>query len=174
VARALAAGLAALALWLTARSLPELLPHTSPLWGGDLEGYRYAYANYDWGQGLYQAYEAADRLGLKPVAFMHVGTNYGVRGDCVIIQGDNPDPSAIVEQMRGRYVVVGIYYLHHSEAPSLVPIRRALLSVGPAGRLTVSSFYFDLRSPEQYARFLKAWERAGKDVHQESAEPALR
>jgi hypothetical protein len=165
IARAMAVALEAAALWLTARSMPELLTHTSPLWGGDSEGYRYADANYDWGQGLNRAFEAADELGLKPVVFLHTGDPYyGVPGDRVMIQ--IRDPVTDVEQMRGRYVVVGVHILYHSEIsnPELATISRALLSVAPAVRLTVTSFYFDLRSPEQYARFLEAWERARNEA----------
>jgi 4-amino-4-deoxy-L-arabinose transferase-like glycosyltransferase len=158
---ALVAVLVAASLALTLRSTPQLLTHTSPFWGGDAEGYRYADANYDWGQGLYLAFSAADRRGLKPVAFLHSGdSEYGVPGHRTMIVGD--DPRAMAEQMRGKFVVVSAHRLYHSEAEASeqVPLFLSLKEVGPDGRLTDTAFYFDFRSPGRFARLTKALDAA--------------
>ena len=162
----LAAVLSATALALTWRSTPQLLTHTSPLWGGDAEGYRFADANFDWGQGLFLAFAAADRVGLKPVAFLHSGDpHYGVPSHRTMITG--ADPRSIAETMRGKFLVVSVHELYHSEAeaptrarPNLFPLYRSLQEIGFDGRLTDTAFYFDLRSPDRFSQLMKALERA--------------
>jgi 4-amino-4-deoxy-L-arabinose transferase-like glycosyltransferase len=157
---ALVTVLAAMTLALTVRSSPELLTHTSPLWGGDAEGYRYADANYDWGQGLFQAFAAADRMGLKSVAFDHFGYPcYGVPPHRTMIRGK--DPWSKAEQMEGRIVVVSVHWLYHSEAeaPEMVPLYRSLREIGYDGRLTDTTFYFDFRDLGRFSRFIKVLER---------------
>lgn len=153
----LGALLAAGALTLTARSAPQFLTHTSPLWGGDAEGYRFADANYDWGQGLFLAFAAADRAGLKPVAFLHSGDpHYGVPSDRKMIFGT--DVQLIARAVQGKFLVVSVHELYHSEAeaPNLMPLYRALREIGVDGRLTDTAFYFDLRSPERCAELMAA------------------
>jgi hypothetical protein len=133
-----------------------LYTHTSPIWGGDSQGYRYADANYDWGQGLFEAFRDADRAGLKPVAFLHFGDpHYGVPSDREILTGGTPQ--AVAERMRGKYVVVGVHRLYHCEAesPEFVPLHRALQETSADGRLNDTYFFFDFRSEERYARFLE-------------------
>jgi hypothetical protein len=147
----IASVLAAGALTLTVRSMPEYMTHTSPLWGGDWAGYRYADANYDFGQGLYMAFAAADRAGLRPVTFIHSGDPYyGVpQGRDVIPKGDM---SQMLERMRGRYVAVAVYLLfnYDSFGSDQAPLYRALVALGPAGRLTATYFYFDLRDDGRF------------------------
>jgi hypothetical protein len=163
LARSLAAAAVATAsLALTLGSAPDFLTHTSPLWGGDWEGYRFADANFDLAQGAFLAYSAADEKGLDPVAYL-VGSYFGSAPDRDII-GDRffeftdelPPRLQNVEdtlaRMRGRFVVVPLkslysYLPHHAQ----VPIYRALRAIPPTGRLTKLYVYYDFRSPEQLA-----------------------
>jgi hypothetical protein len=157
---AAASVLAVASLALTLRSLPDYFVHTSPLWGGDLAGYKYADANYDWGQGLYLAFQAADRAGLRPVCFLHSGApRYGVPEDRDVIP--EREDAQILERMRGRYVAIAVTLLFHS--PTLysrqAALYRALAQLGPDGRLTPTFFYFDLRDPARFAALERLWGR---------------
>ena len=141
-----AAGLGAASLLLTLNSMPDFLAHTSPLWGGDREGYRYADANYDWGQGLYSAFAASDHLGSGPIRFIHFGDpHYGVPPGHESLAGG--DPRELLERMRGGYAAVSVHCLFHSgaEKPRALPLFRALSRTAPDGRLGNGYFLYDLR-----------------------------
>ena len=137
--------------------------------GGDWEGYRFADANFDWGQGALSAFAAADEKGLSPVAYFSTGTVFmGIPRDRAML---NPPPftradapstrvpsfDAMLARMQGRFVAVPLRFLHgpiDSDKP--VPIFRALRATPPAGRLTKLYVYYDLRDPERFAA-LEQW-----------------
>ncbi len=138
------------AVLISLRSWPQMLTHTSPLWGGDARGYLYASANYDMGQGLYEAKRAADRLGLSPTVFIALSDPHFAVASDTVTASDNVDP----EFVTGKVVVVGVGALYHPYSESNVtPLIRALNRVGPTGRLTDTSFYFDLRSAQSLRKF---------------------
>jgi hypothetical protein len=194
-----AAGFATASLALTLLSAPDYLTHTSLLWGGDWESYRFADANFDWGQGTFSALSAADKKGLCPVAFfLSSSPSFGCPRDHEIITGryfeytdELPPRLQLVEetlgQMRGRFVAVPLRYLYGPlPHEAVVPIFRALRATPPAGRLTKLYVYYDLRSPEQFAAlegavrreihcWVQEWEagrRAGRiDMGPFSADP---
>ena len=176
--------LAASSMALTLRSSPDPLTHTNPLWGGDSEGYRYVDANYDWGQGLYLAFRAADRLGLDPVCFIPTNSpDFGVPAERMVIRREPmPKLKQMLDPMRGRNVVVPTVLLFgpivENEA---VPLYRAFRALKPTGRLTDTSFYYDLRAPEAFAAFERRIQEEDKQFQRDpgplphgpfSAEPA--
>jgi hypothetical protein len=147
------------ALSMTCGSLPDLLTHTNPPWGGDEGGYRYADANYDWGQGLDLAAASARGLGLRPVVYLHTGDPYfGVPDGQEVL--DCRDPGLALERMRGRIAAVSVYRLFHSGAESspLTPLTRSLVALGADGRLCRTFFYFDLRNPSRFAQLARLLE----------------
>jgi hypothetical protein len=172
-------------LGLTVSSVPELMTHTSPLWGGDRQGYLYASTNYDMGQGLYLAFDAADRAGLRPISFIHTGDPYyGVpRGRDVIPHsrlraavGESSDTDAIpqmLSQMHGRFVAVSVLLLYHF--PSVyspdAPLYSALAALRPDGRLTNTFFYFDLRSDERFAALQRLVEQKRRSLPVSEVDP---
>ena len=148
--------LGAVVLGLTLGSLPDLLTHTNPLWGGDAEGYRFADANYDWGQGLDEAAAWADRQRLRPIVYLHTGDPFfGVPESREVLA--DQDPRKVLDRMRGRFAAVSVHWLFHSgaEASSLEPLIRSLRALGPDGRLCRTYFYFDLRSPSRHAELAR-------------------
>jgi hypothetical protein len=169
-----AMALVVVSLALTLRSTPDFLTHTSPLWGGDPAGYRYADANYDWGQGLYRAFAAADRAVLKPLSFIHSGDPfYGVpRERDVILPGPIPQ---MLSRMRGRFVAVSVFNLYHSPTAysAQAPLYRALAALGPDGRLTNTYFYFDLRAAGRFTTLQRMVEREER-LPQTSLSAAIR
>jgi len=156
-----AATLLALALVPTCGSLPDLLTHTNMLWGGDDEGYRFADANYDWGQGLSEAAAAAKRRGLGPIVYLHTGDPYfGAPADCEVL--DCEDTAVALDRMKGRYAAVSVHRLYHAgaEASPLEPLTRSLVTLGTDGRLCRTFFLFDLRQPSRHAALTGLVERA--------------
>ncbi|MDR3635556.1 MAG: glycosyltransferase family 39 protein [Isosphaeraceae bacterium] len=156
-----AAALIVLALVPTWRSLPDLLTHTNLPWGGDDEGYRYADANYDWGQGLDEAAAAAHRIGLHPIVYLHTGDpSFGVPPDREVLSGS--DPEVALDRMRGRFAAVSVHRLYHSgaEASPLEPLTRSLAALGPDGRLCRTYFFFDLRAPSRHTELSRLVEHA--------------
>jgi hypothetical protein len=151
-------------LSLTLGSMPDFNTHTSPLWGGDWEGYRFADANFDWEQRALMAYAAVDKKGLDPVVYLYCSEFGVVRRRDIIFDAplkptDGLPPrlqyiDETVNRMRGRFVVVSLrslysYQSHHRP----VPILRAFRALPPAGRLTKLYVYYDLRSPEHFGTF---------------------
>ncbi|MEI8196306.1 MAG: hypothetical protein WCI73_10385 [Phycisphaerae bacterium] len=155
--KALAVGVVASAsLLLTLRSWPELFTHTSPLWGGDAEGYRYADANYDWGQGLYEAFRAADRGGLqlKSVVYLSNGDPfYGIPPERGVVNLDRLD--RVLPTLRGHQVAVaaGLVYSFGRQDPEFGPLYRAFNRLPPVRRLTDTFFLFDLQDDPTFESF---------------------
>ncbi len=132
--RATVCGCAAVAsLGLTLNSWPEFFTHTSPLWGGDDRGYLYADANYDWGQGLFQAFRGADRIGLKPVCYFPTCDPYFAVPTDRDVDSFN-DEQEMLRRMRGHYAAVSIAQLYHQ--PSNTPLLSALREPAQADRET--------------------------------------
>ncbi len=162
--------LVASSMALTLRSSPDPLTHTNPWWGGDSEGYRYVDANYDWGQGLYLAFRAADRLGLDPVCFIPTNSpDFGVPAERRVIRREPmPILKQMLDPMRGRFVVVPTALLFgplvQNEA---VPLYRAFRALKPTGRLTDTSFYYDLRAPETFAAFERRIQEEDKEFQRD-------
>jgi hypothetical protein len=156
--------LAAASLALTLSSAPDYLTHASPLWGGDWEGYRYVDANFDWGQGAYSAFAAADAKGLAPVSFFSTGSPFmGIARDRDMIAhrdfayADELPPrlqniDETLGRMQGRIIAVPLRCLYGPlPHEAVVPVFRALRAESPTGRLTKAYVYYDLRDPERFA-----------------------
>jgi hypothetical protein len=159
-----AAVLAAASLALTLTSAPDYLTHASPLWGGDWEGYRYVDANFDWGQGAFSAFAAADAKGLSPVSyfstgspFMGIARNRDMIGYRDFAYADELPPrleyvEETLARLRGRIIAVPLRCLYGPlPHEAVVPIFRGLRAEPPTGRLTKEYVYYDLRDPERFA-----------------------
>lgn len=139
------ATLGAAALLLTLSSWPDFLTHTNLLWGGDVRGNAYADANYDWGQGLYQAIHQG-RTDQQATTYVHVGDpHFGVPRDVEVLTGREPD---FIERIQGRRVAisVGLIDFYPSSDPDGVRSKLdSLPTKKPPTRLTNTYYLFDLR-----------------------------
>ncbi len=138
-----ALGLAGISLALTLASLPDLLTHTSPFWGGDDAGYRFADANYDGARASTRPWPPPRGGGYGRSSFFIRATPFfGVPGDCEVLTGG--DLRAAFDRMQGRYAAVSVHWLFHSGAerrpstPSSGPWPGSARTGGSAARISIS------------------------------------
>lgn len=142
-------------LLLTARSWPQFLTHTNPFWGGDSQGYLYADADYDWGQGLYEAFRVVEQRQITNVVYIHSGDPYfAIPEGHRMVQCDTLPQ--VLRDIQGHQVAIAesLLYSHPQQDPEFGPFYQALKKLAPPMRLTDTYFLCDLQEETQYQKLI--------------------